>query len=76
MKKRSKYLVIPNFCAIFAPENQDTFRISEVAGMLKLVDRPDLGSGVERRVGSSPTTCTFINVYAKAPAAECLRELF
>lgn len=32
--------------------------VSEVAGMLKLVDRPDLGSGVERRVGSSPTTCT------------------
>lgn len=26
--------------------------------MLKLVDRPDLGSGVARRVGSSPTTCT------------------
>lgn len=26
--------------------------------MLKLVDRPDLGSGVERRVGSSPTTRT------------------
>lgn len=26
--------------------------------MLKLVDRPDLGSGVVRRVGSSPTTRT------------------
>lgn len=32
--------------------------VSEVAGVLKLVDRPDLGSGVERRVGSSPTTRT------------------
>ena len=29
-----------------------------VAGMVKLVDMPDLGSGAARRVGSSPITRT------------------
>ena len=29
------------------------------AGMVKLVDMPDLGSGAARRVGSSPITRTF-----------------
>jgi hypothetical protein len=31
------------------------------AGMAKLVDVPDLGSGAARRVGSSPITRTFKN---------------
>ena len=31
-----------------------TFAIPKVAGVLKLVDNPDLGSGAERRGGSSP----------------------
>ncbi len=35
---------------IFAPTN--------AAGMVKLVDMPDLGSGAARRVGSSPITRT------------------
>jgi hypothetical protein len=34
------------------------------AGMVKLVDMPDLGSGAARRVGSSPITRTFINYKA------------
>ena len=43
-------MVFPNIILIFAPVY--------VAGVLKLVDKPDLGSGAVRRVGSSPTTCT------------------
>ena len=34
---------------------------SNFAGMVKLVDMPDLGSGAARRVGSSPITRTFLN---------------
>ena len=34
------------------------------AGMVKLVDMPDLGSGAARRVGSSPITRTKINAIA------------
>ena len=30
------------------------------AGVAELVDAPDLGSGVSRRVGSSPTSRTII----------------
>lgn len=37
------------------------------AGMVKLADTPDLGSGVERRAGSSPVTGTkrLCDEYAK-----------
>ena len=35
------------------------FASARVAGMVKLVDMPDLGSGAARRVGSSPITRTF-----------------
>lgn len=34
------------------------FKIENFAGVAKLVDVPDLGSGVARRVGSSPITRT------------------
>ena len=33
-------------------------RIPTCAGVMKLVDMPDLGSGAARRVGSSPITRT------------------
>ena len=34
------------------------FALTNFAGMVKLVDMPDLGSGAARRVGSSPITRT------------------
>ena len=34
------------------------FALTNFAGMAKLVDVPDLGSGAARRVGSSPITRT------------------
>ena len=34
------------------------FALTIYAGMVKLVDMPDLGSGAARRVGSSPITRT------------------
>jgi hypothetical protein len=34
------------------------FALTILAGMAKLVDVPDLGSGAARRVGSSPITRT------------------
>ena len=34
------------------------FALTILAGMVKLVDMPDLGSGAARRVGSSPITRT------------------
>lgn len=34
------------------------FALTIFAGMVKLVDMPDLGSGAARRVGSSPITRT------------------
>ena len=34
------------------------FAVTILAGMAKLVDVPDLGSGAARRVGSSPITRT------------------
>ena len=37
------------------------FALTIFAGMAKLVDVPDLGSGAARRVGSSPITRTFKN---------------
>ena len=36
------------------------FALTILAGMVKLVDMPDLGSGAARRVGSSPITRTLI----------------
>ena len=36
------------------------FALTNFAGMVKLVDMPDLGSGAARRVGSSPITRTLI----------------
>ena len=35
------------------------FALTIFAGMVKLVDMPDLGSGAARRVGSSPIIRTF-----------------
>ena len=37
------------------------FALTIYAGMAKLVDVPDLGSGAARRVGSSPIIRTFTN---------------
>ncbi len=42
---------------IFAP-----LRCSSLAGVVKLVDTPDLGSGASRRGGSSPFTRTIQNL--------------
>ena len=36
------------------------FALTNFAGMVKLVDMPDLGSGAARRVGSSPIIRTRI----------------
>ncbi len=33
------------------------------AGVMKLVDMPDLGSGASRRGGSSPSTRTYLKDY-------------
>ena len=41
-----------------AIHNHPWLKIEKFAGVAKLVDVPDLGSGVERRVGSSPITRT------------------
>ena len=55
-------MVFPNIILIFAPVY--------VAGVLKLVDKPDLGSGAVRRVGSSPTTCTEQKEPARSVSSE------
>lgn len=39
-------------------KNMAIFALTILAGMAKLVDVPDLGSGAARRVGSSPITRT------------------
>ena len=39
-----------------------TRKIKAIARVAKLVDAPDLGSGVLRRVGSSPITRTIIKI--------------
>ncbi len=51
-KKNTKHFVHYNFYLIFAAQK---------APVAKLVDAPDLGSGVSRRVGSSPIRRTIQN---------------
>ena len=58
--------------SIFAPTNASTMSVSQntryynPAGVAKLVDVPDLGSGAARRVGSSPITRTKAQTYVWA----------
>jgi hypothetical protein len=52
-KKISK-VHIPVFAIFFLTEILFDFKISCHAQVVKLVDTPDLGSGAERCVGSSP----------------------
>ena len=42
------------------------FALTILAGMVKLVDMPDLGSGAARRVGSSPITRTKASQFREA----------
>ena len=42
------------------------FALTILAGMVKLVDMPDLGSGAARRVGSSPITRTKASPFREA----------
>lgn len=46
----AKILTVSQFFAIFATG----FIAIRIAGVLKLVDKPDLGSGAVRRMGSIP----------------------